>query len=98
MTIERIIDGKRCAFDLTDGELLKAYYEQERISDFDYVKSELSEELSELCVDEADRQNTIKAIVYEMRRQINEYDLPKLCSGKKRLARSKEQRKSGELQ
>ena len=29
MTIERIIDGKRCAFDLTDGELLKAYWDRE---------------------------------------------------------------------
>ena len=97
MTIERIIDGKRCAFDLTDGELLKAYYEQERISDFDYVKGELSEELSELCVDEADRQNTIKAIVYEMRRQINEYDLQSYAL-EKAFSEIKEQRKSGELQ
>lgn len=98
MTIKRTIDGKEHEFVLTSGELFDAYCEQEHIWDADYVGSELSEELEEFCVDEADRRNIANAIAYEMRRQIDRYEMSSECALEEAFNEIKKRRESGELQ
>lgn len=98
MTIKRTIDRKEHEFVLTSGELFDAYCEQEHIWDADYVGSELSEELEEFCVDEADRKNIAEAIAYEMRRQIDKYEMSPEYALEKAFNEIKKRRESGELQ
>ena len=98
MTIKRTIDEKEHEFVLTSEELFDAYCEQEHIWDVDYVGSELSEELEEFCVDEADRKNIAEAIAYEMRRQIDKYEMSSEYALEKAFNEIKKRRESGELQ
>ena len=102
MTIKRTIDGKEHEFVLTSGELFDAYYEQEHICDVDYVdiqlESELFEEIEDVCVDEADREEIAEEIAYEMRRQINKYDLPLEYAFTEAFHEIRNRRKSGKPQ
>ena len=102
MTIKRTIDGKEREFVLTSGELFDAYCEQEHIWDVDYVdiqlEGELFEEIKDVCVDEADREEIAEEIASEMRRQINKYDLPQEYAFTEAFNEIKGRRKSGELQ
>lgn len=80
MKIKRTIDGKEYEFELTDMELVGAYEEQEHKWDYSYCESmfqDFDDEsfVSEYNVDKATAQQYIDEIAYEMRRQINKYDL-----------------------
>lgn len=101
MIIERIIDGKEREFVLTSGELFDAYCEQEHIWDVDYVdiqlESELFEEIKDVCVDEADREEIAEEIASEMRRQIDKYGLSHEYAFTEAFNEIKKRRKSGEL-
>ena len=98
MTIKRTIDGKEREFVLTPREMFDAYCEQEHIWDVDYVGSELSEELEEFCVYEADRENITEAIAYEMRSMIDKYNMSQEYALTEAFNEIKKRRKSGELQ
>ena len=98
MTIKRTIDGKEREFVLTPREMFDAYCEQEHIWDADYVGSELSEELEEFCVDEADRKNIADAIAYEMRSLFDKYDVSQEYALTEAFNEIKKRRESGELQ
>ena len=97
MTIKRTIDGKEREFVLTPIEMFDTYYEQEHIWDAEYVGSELSEELEEFCVDEADRYHCTEAIVYEMRSMIYKYDMSQEYALTEAFNEIKKRRESGEL-
>lgn len=80
MKVSRIIDGKTIEIELTKDELLEAHNEQEHIWDVSYCSSMLNnmdEEsvTAEYGVSKAVAADNIDAIAYEMRRQINKYDL-----------------------
>lgn len=80
MKIKRTIDGKEYEFELTDMELVGAYEEQEHKWDYPYCESmfqDFDDEsfVSEYNVDKTTAQQYIDEIAYEMRRQINKYDL-----------------------
>lgn len=99
MTIKRTIDGKEHEFVLTSEELFDAYCEQEHIWDVDYVdiqlESELFEEIKDVCVGEADREEIAEEIASEMRRQINKYDLSLDYAFTEAFQEIKERRRSG---
>lgn len=80
MTIKRIVDGEELSFELTKDELLDAHNEQEHLWDCDYCKSmfeNFDEEgfLSKYGIIKEHAEKRIDDIAYEMRRQINKYDL-----------------------
>lgn len=71
MTIKRIIAGTVHEFELTASELYAAHVEQEHIYDTDNVKSQLM-----ICYPNSEyTDDEIDAIAWEVRRQINKYDL-----------------------
>lgn len=90
MKIERIIDGKKVSIELTETELFRAYSEQKKKfekdfvqnifdeNDFDYTDNELDYVstliLDKLNYDSIGKQETEMAINYIKRRSIYEYD------------------------
>lgn len=90
MKIERIIDGKKVSIELTETELFRAYSEQKKNfekdfvqnifdeNDFDYTDNELDYVstliLDKLNYDSIGKQETEMAINYIKRRSIYEYD------------------------
>lgn len=75
MKIKRTINGIEHEFELTKQERLDAYCEQEHIWDAAYVWYICSEEIEEMYKNEDEQDGFVEDIAYEMRRQIDKYDV-----------------------
>ena len=80
MIIKREIDGKTLEIKLTNAEIIEAYTEREHSLDVSFCKSKLEDYdeesfMEEYGVTKEEGRAELDVIAYEMRRQINKYDL-----------------------
>lgn len=75
MKIKRTINGIEYEFELTEQERFDTYCEQEHIWDADYVWSIYGEEIEQMCKNADEQDSFIEDVAYEMRRQVDKYDV-----------------------
>lgn len=75
MKIKRIVDGVEHEFELTREERFDTYCEQQHIWDMDYVATEYGEEVEQMCKTKAEMDAFIEDVAFEMRRQVDKYDV-----------------------
>lgn len=80
MEIKREIDGKTYVFKLTGDELYRAFWEQEHNFDCDDVRDYLygfedADLIDSFGADSKEIEENIDDIAYEMRRQMDKYDV-----------------------
>ena len=75
MKIKRIVDGVEHEFELTREERFDTYCEQQHIWDMDYVAIEYGEEVEQMCKTKAEMDAFIEDVAFEMRRQVDKYNV-----------------------